>query len=38
MAVKYVLEQDIISWSGKTGRSLLQLQSCHFEPAAVQGE
>ena len=39
IAVKYVLVQDIISWSGKRDiRSLLQLHGCHFKPALFQGE
>lgn len=39
ISVKYVLEQDIISWSEKRDiRSFLLLHSCHFKPAPVQGE
>lgn len=37
--VKYILEQNIILWCGKTDiRSLFQLHCCHFESAAVWEE
>lgn len=39
ISVKYVLQQDIISWSGKRDiRPSHRLHSCHFKPAPVQAE
>lgn len=38
ISVKYVLEQDIISWSGKRDIRSIQAHSCHCKPTAAQGE